>query len=329
MKITENIFLYLYLHLIGNTVVSDIGGLKSVGNTTRLELKRSVSLTFASPPPALVLPFPAQPCLSRAPAHTRKRLLTPRLFPCSLLGGEDMTTLPGTQPPDAFFSKHARSTLRTAAHASHERTSSSASSYTHHHAAGAAESTTSPAKWRYVADAHGLLIAKKIRQGEVELRDRTIVLCGIKANVRPARFAKLKAIKDAKKQARPPTFRSTVHISPLPSVLFVSPLSSGPFSRQLDQLDTTPSLTLSCQTALELVRVSPVPRTHIWQDLHACTPWPVANARPLCVPPAPRTCLCVELHVRSSLPVSHACPCASPRHHTRPLGPSNATTRPP
>ena len=34
MKITENIFLYLLLHLIGNTVVSDIDGLKSVGNST-------------------------------------------------------------------------------------------------------------------------------------------------------------------------------------------------------------------------------------------------------------------------------------------------------
>ncbi|ETW75104.1 hypothetical protein HETIRDRAFT_481777 [Heterobasidion irregulare TC 32-1] len=32
MKITERIFSYLYLHLIGNTVVSDIGGLKSVGH---------------------------------------------------------------------------------------------------------------------------------------------------------------------------------------------------------------------------------------------------------------------------------------------------------
>ncbi|ETW76968.1 hypothetical protein HETIRDRAFT_328191 [Heterobasidion irregulare TC 32-1] len=153
----------------------------------------------------VLLPLPARPCLSRAPAHTRKRLLTPRLFPCSLLGGEGTTTLPGTLPPDAFFSKHAHSTLRTAAHASHERTSSSASSYTHHHAAGAAESTTSPAKWRYVADAHGLEIVKKIRQGKVELRDHTIFLCGIKANIRLARFVKLKAIKDAKKPGKAPT----------------------------------------------------------------------------------------------------------------------------
>ncbi|ETW82357.1 hypothetical protein HETIRDRAFT_315539 [Heterobasidion irregulare TC 32-1] len=137
----------------------------------------------------VLLPLPARPCLSCAPAHTRKRLLTPHLFPCSLLGGEGTTTLPGTLPPDAFFSKHAHSTLRTAAHASHERTLSSASGYAHHHVAGAARSTTSPAKQRYVTDAHGLEIVKKIRQGEVELRDRTIVLCGIKANVRPARFA--------------------------------------------------------------------------------------------------------------------------------------------
>ena len=39
MKITENIFLYLLLHLIGNTVVSDIDGLKSVGNSTRRHVK--------------------------------------------------------------------------------------------------------------------------------------------------------------------------------------------------------------------------------------------------------------------------------------------------
>ncbi|ETW77673.1 hypothetical protein HETIRDRAFT_325571 [Heterobasidion irregulare TC 32-1] len=170
-----------------------------------MPLKRSVSLTFASPPPALVLPLPARPCLSRAPAHTRKRLLTPRLFPCSLLGGEDTTTLSGTLPPDAFFSGHAHSTLRTAAHASHERTLSSASGYAHHHVAGTAKSTTSPTKQRYVADAHGLEIVKKIRQGEVELRDRTIVLCDIKVNVRPARFAKLRAITDAKKPGKAPT----------------------------------------------------------------------------------------------------------------------------
>ncbi|ETW76983.1 hypothetical protein HETIRDRAFT_454417 [Heterobasidion irregulare TC 32-1] len=154
---------------------------------------------------ALILPLPAQPCLSRAPAHTRKRLLTPHLFPCSLLGGEGTTTLPGALPPDALFSKHAHSTLRTAAHASHERTPSSPSGYAHHHAAGAVESTTSPAKQRYVADAHGLEIVKKIRQGEVELRDRTIVLCDIKANVDPARFAKRRAITDAKKPGKAPT----------------------------------------------------------------------------------------------------------------------------
>ncbi|ETW78506.1 hypothetical protein HETIRDRAFT_453169 [Heterobasidion irregulare TC 32-1] len=152
-----------------------------------------------------VLPLPARPCLSRAPAHTRKRLLAPRLFPCSFLGGEGTTTLPGTLPPDALFSKYAHSMLRTAAHASHERTLSSASGYAHHHMAGTAKSTTSPTKQRYVADAHGLEIAKKIRQGEVELRDRTIVLCDIKANVRPARFAKLRAITDAKKPGKAPT----------------------------------------------------------------------------------------------------------------------------
>ncbi|ETW75624.1 hypothetical protein HETIRDRAFT_450291 [Heterobasidion irregulare TC 32-1] len=92
-----------------------------------------------------------------------------------------------------------------AAHASHERTLSSASGYAHHHVAGAAKSTTSPAKQRYIADMHGLEIVKKIRQGEVGLRDCTIVLCDIKANVHPARFAKLRAIKDAKKPGKAPT----------------------------------------------------------------------------------------------------------------------------
>ena len=177
------------------------------------QLQRCVSLTSASTPPALLPPLPAQPSLSRAPPHLRKRLLTLRLFPCSLLGGEGTTTPPGTPPPDAF-SKHARWTLDAAAYASHELTPSSASGYAHHHAAGAAESTTSPAKRRYVADAHGLEIVKKIRQGEVDLRDRTVVLCGIKSNVCPARFAKLKAIKDAKKPGKAPTAIPAVSGSP-------------------------------------------------------------------------------------------------------------------
>lgn len=44
--------------------------------------------------------------------------------------------------------------------------------------------TSSPSKRRYVADAQDVEIVKKIRQNEVELRDRNSVLRGIKPNVR-------------------------------------------------------------------------------------------------------------------------------------------------
>ena len=44
-------------------------------------------------------------------------------------------------------------------------------------------STTSPSKRRYVADFQDAEVVKRIRQGEVELRDRNTVLRGIKPNV--------------------------------------------------------------------------------------------------------------------------------------------------
>jgi len=44
--------------------------------------------------------------------------------------------------------------------------------------------TTTPLKRRYVADSHDVEVAKKIKQNEVELRDRNTVLRETKANVR-------------------------------------------------------------------------------------------------------------------------------------------------
>lgn len=43
--------------------------------------------------------------------------------------------------------------------------------------------SSSPTKRKYIPDAQDLDIVKKIKQNEVELRDRTTVLRGIKANV--------------------------------------------------------------------------------------------------------------------------------------------------
>lgn len=49
--------------------------------------------------------------------------------------------------------------------------------------AGLAETTISPSKRRYVSDAQDVEVVKKIKQNEVELRDRNTVLRGTKANV--------------------------------------------------------------------------------------------------------------------------------------------------
>ena len=43
--------------------------------------------------------------------------------------------------------------------------------------------TTTPLKRRYVADSHDVEVVKKIKQNEIELRDRNTVLRGTKANV--------------------------------------------------------------------------------------------------------------------------------------------------
>jgi len=68
---------------------------------------------------------------------------------------------------------------------------------------GDAGPTSSPPKRRYVPDAADVEVIKKIRQSEVELRDRNTVLRGIKNNnfssVRNAYVTKLKGLKEAKK----------------------------------------------------------------------------------------------------------------------------------
>ena len=76
----------------------------------------------------------------------------------------ESTTPPGTPP-------HAGSS--TTAHIST------------HHKLGATDPSSSPSKRRYVADAQDVEIVKKIKQNEVELKDRTTVLRGIKPNVSP------------------------------------------------------------------------------------------------------------------------------------------------
>lgn len=48
-----------------------------------------------------------------------------------------------------------------------------------------AEPTASPSKRRYVADSQDVEVVKKIKQNEIELRDRNTVLRGIKSNVSP------------------------------------------------------------------------------------------------------------------------------------------------
>ncbi|CAA7260948.1 unnamed protein product [Cyclocybe aegerita] len=67
---------------------------------------------------------------------------------------------------------------------------------------GAEAHTSSPTKRRYVADAQDVEVVKKIKQNEVELRDRTTVLRGTKPNnfsaVRTAYTEKLKKLREAR-----------------------------------------------------------------------------------------------------------------------------------
>ncbi|KAF8874213.1 RNA polymerase II-associated protein [Gymnopilus junonius] len=76
-------------------------------------------------------------------------------------------------------------------------------------------STTTPAKRRYVTDTHDLEVVKKIRQNEVELKDRNTVLRGAKPNnfatVRTTYSERLKKLKEASRSgaAPPPTTPAT------------------------------------------------------------------------------------------------------------------------
>lgn len=51
--------------------------------------------------------------------------------------------------------------------------------------AHAADTTTSPSKRRYVPDQQDVEVVKRIKQNEVELKDRNTVLRGTKPNVCP------------------------------------------------------------------------------------------------------------------------------------------------
>ena len=86
----------------------------------------------------------------------------------------ESTTPPGTPPPSVhrrlpaqpFSTSHTQSLPSTSARSR-----------------GDTGPNASPPKRRYVPDAMDVEVVKKIRQGEVELRDRNTVLRGIKNNV--------------------------------------------------------------------------------------------------------------------------------------------------
>ncbi|THH21489.1 hypothetical protein EW146_g112 [Bondarzewia mesenterica] len=111
----------------------------------------------------------------------------------------ESTTPPGTPPPAAYFRTHGR----TDAFSSFPQSSSS--SHAHHAGHG---DMFSPSKRRYVPDVQDLEVVKKIRQNEVELRDRNTVLRGIKPNnftsIKNVYEAKLKSLKDSKKTGKAP-----------------------------------------------------------------------------------------------------------------------------
>ncbi|KAI9451972.1 RNA polymerase II accessory factor [Lactarius psammicola] len=101
---------------------------------------------------------------------------------------------PGSPPPSA----HRRLPAPSASNA-HAQTSTPTSGRSR----GDAATASSPTKRRYVPDSADVEVVKKIRQGEVELRDHNTVLRGIKNNnfssVRNVFVAKLKTLKEAKK----------------------------------------------------------------------------------------------------------------------------------
>ncbi|KAG6860504.1 hypothetical protein C0995_010490 [Termitomyces sp. Mi166 len=81
--------------------------------------------------------------------------------------------------------------------------------------------TSSPSKRRYVADMHDVEVVKKIKQSEVELRDRNTVLRGTKPNnfssIRTVYAEKLKKLKEASRNGNvaPPVMSTTGHNYPI------------------------------------------------------------------------------------------------------------------
>ncbi|KAF8261422.1 RNA polymerase II-associated protein [Lactarius quietus] len=112
----------------------------------------------------------------------------------SIVPLSESTTPPGSPPASAYRRSHAPSASHTHAHTS---------TSTPGRSRGDAATSSSPSKRRYVPDAADVEVVKKIRQGEVELRDHNTVLRGIKNNnfssVRNVFVAKLKTLKEAKK----------------------------------------------------------------------------------------------------------------------------------
>ncbi|KAF9232047.1 RNA pol II accessory factor, Cdc73 family-domain-containing protein [Melanogaster broomeanus] len=96
----------------------------------------------------------------------------------------DSTTPPGTPKHGGTAAAAPLSTPKHAAHAH------------------ALDATASPSKKRYVTDAQDTEVVKRIKQNEIELRDRNTVLRGVKPNNFTALHAsfteKLKKLKDAK-----------------------------------------------------------------------------------------------------------------------------------
>ncbi|KIK93036.1 hypothetical protein PAXRUDRAFT_829392 [Paxillus rubicundulus Ve08.2h10] len=98
------------------------------------------------------------------------------------LASAESSTPPGSPRPAGAASATPSSAIKRAAHA--------------------ADTTISPSKRRYVADAQDIEVVKRIKQNEVELRDRNTVLRGIKPNNFSALHAsfteKLKLLRDVK-----------------------------------------------------------------------------------------------------------------------------------
>ncbi|KAI0062129.1 RNA polymerase II accessory factor [Artomyces pyxidatus] len=97
----------------------------------------------------------------------------------------ESTTPPGSPPPSAYARGRGTAGARAA------------------QGLGGEHAGVGATKRRYVPDAADVEAVKKIKQGEVELRDRTTVLRGVKPNnfssIRAVYTAKLKALRDAKK----------------------------------------------------------------------------------------------------------------------------------